>query len=351
MLRALAAIASRVVRRPSHDVLPVDPGPTRFGPPPEPPPPVEGYAYRTEGHRHTVGVERDDPLGAWKRHAYARGDLFREYIVPRVVMAPATRDFAFAARPPRLPPEEIEEGFRALAPWTYHVEAGGRSTRAFGSYSDRTIAFHRYRANLITRTVRAMLGEAAASATLLDLGCNCGFFTLDAAARGIGHATGIDLRPENIAQAEFLARLFGLSAVEFRLGNVKTALGGSGRHDVILNLGLMYHLSTPFEVLRSCFEATGRFCVVDTITHSEPVSAFHVVGKDPGISIEGDLAFELQPTYRGIIDTMRLAGFRDIVELDAPTDDIELYADGSRRCLVGFRDEAAPYLARLLGDQ
>jgi hypothetical protein len=171
-------------------------------------------------------------------------------------------------------------------------------------------------------------------------------FSLDLAQRGVNQVLGVDLRPENLAQAGLLRRAYGIKNASFRQVNVKEI--GSETYDVVLNLGLMYHLSTPFEVMRAAMAATRRFCVVDTITHKEPFSAYFVSTKDPNQPLEGDLHFELQPTYRGIIATMREAGFNDIIEIEGVCDTpVTLYSDYSRRCLIGFRDPPEPYLWNL----
>lgn len=285
------------------------------------------------------------PLHAWKLHGVGHGDQSTEYLTPRLEQDESLAEFPFLLRRPTMDAATMQAQISALAPWTYHVEAGGATTRGHGTYNDDTITFHRYRTNLISAAVLAMLGPAAKDARMLDLGCNCGFFTLDLAERGVGSVLGLDFRPENLAQAEFLKTAFGIENASFGRENVKD-LGGR-TFDVVLNLGLMYHLSTPFEVMRACYDATERFCVVDTITHHEPFSAYHVNVANTESPIEGDLSFELQPTYRGILDTISAAGFGEVIEITAPTN-TQLYNNASRRCLVAFKDRADGYIERLV---
>lgn len=290
----------------------------------------------------------NDKLAAWKNHALSRGDLPREYLTPRIICEQSQNEFEFISKPITIPIDEMQEEIRRLSPWTYHVEVPGATTIGHNTYNEGTIRFHRYRGNLICNAVAQLLGSNLTTSTILDLGCNCGFFTLEMAARGALHVLGLDFRQENIEQAEFLKRAFGVSSSNFSTQNVKDIEEDNELFDVVLNLGLMYHLSTPFEVLRSCYQLTKQFCVIDTISHTEPISAYHVQMKNPNISIEGDLSFELQPTYRGILDTITAAGFGEVVEIVAPTDDVELYDSASRRCLVAFKESSEPYLTRLL---
>jgi len=295
-----------------------------------------------------VGADMGEHAFArWKHHASINGQLPVEFLLPRARRRIQLAEIPFLTGPLRIPVGEFRERAASLAPWTYHVEVPGAfSMREYGTYSDETVVFHRYRSALISATVMDLLGADAPNAAVLDLACNCGVFSLDLAQRGVGRVVGVDLRPENLAQAELLRRAYGIDNVSFRQVNVKEL--GSETYDVVLNLGLMYHLSTPFEVMRASFEATRRFCVVDTITHKEPFSAYFVNSKDTNIPLEGDLKFELQPTYRGIIATMREAGFSFILEVEGLCDtNITLYSDSSRRCLIGFRDDPRPYLKRL----
>jgi hypothetical protein len=69
------------------------------------------------------------------------------------------------------------------------------------------------------------------------------------------------------------------------------------------------------------------------------VSGFFLIGdKDVSRPTEGRDTFELHPTYRGVIDGLRFAGFSEVIELvgfaDPPHD---LYRTGSRRCFLALR--------------
>ncbi|MBO0798930.1 MAG: methyltransferase domain-containing protein [Blastocatellia bacterium] len=309
------------------------------------------YLLKVDKEEFAPFAGSQDPLASWKLRLLRRGDLTREYLTRRVVCSPRLDEFSFLSRPLQIAPSIFQDEIRETAVWTYHVEAKGATTRSHGSYNDRTIEFHRYRKHLIADSVAKMLGADISRKTVLDIGCNCGFFTLEMAHLNANYALGVDFRKENISQANLLKHAFGVVNAEFEIANIKDYVSDGRQFDVVLNLGLMYHLSTPYEVMKLCFELARDFCVVDTITHTEPFSGFHVLSKDPSISIEGDLSFELQPTYRGILDTIMAAGFKEVVEIVAPVKGIELYEDGSRRCLVAFKSDPEVYIKRLLGEE
>ena len=146
---------------------------------------------------------------------------------------------------------------------------------------------------------------------------------------------GIDLRAQNIAEAQLLAEHYGTHNATFEVGDADD-IASDQQWDVVLNLGVLYHVLNPFDFIRRTFELCRSFAVIDTVCHTEPVSGYFVMGdKDVNRSAEGKAAYELHPTYRAVIDTIRHAGFREIFEVvgrsEIPHD---LYATGGRRCFL-----------------
>jgi SAM-dependent methyltransferase len=229
-------------------------------------------------------------------------------------------------------------------PWGYGIQLQhGLATEGSGVALDRMI----YRSHLISGAVARLLGDELPGCTLVDFACNHGYFTLEAAALGMKEAVGLDLRAENVAKAEFLKRHFQVERATFRRQDIYD-LDSAQRFDVVLNLGVMYHITDPWRLMQLSFDMCRRFAVVDTIMHKEPVSAYvQRVNKDTSRHAEGKFEMELHPTYRAVIDVMHAVGFRGIVEVvpdpdhPEPRCPHELYDRFDRRCLIGFRDEAA----------
>ncbi|MGL6210762.1 MAG: hypothetical protein ACRC14_13145 [Paracoccaceae bacterium] len=114
----------------------------------------------------------------------------------------------------------------------------------------------------------------------------------------------------------------------------------------MLNLGLMYHISMPFEMMMKTYEMTapGGLAVIDTVTHRESFSGFILATGEEAVGHAATaVGMELHPTYRGLIDTAKLAGFQDIIELIGipdpgwPDFDKDPYGSKTRRCIVGFK--------------
>lgn len=245
--------------------------------------------------------------------------------------------------------EQIREAIQRFGHWEYYFEFGhGLTTRINASFNDRTMDFHRYRSTLISETIMQLLGPDAAAASVVDLACHCGQFSFDLAFRGVQAVQGIEYREKNLAQARFLKDYYRFDNVSFTQGDVYQI--ESCPADVIMCLGLLYHVVRPVDVLELCYRSASRFAVIESICHKEPISAYKVVGdRNVEVAIEGTRSIEFQPTYRGLIDTMRQVGFKTIIEVVGACDTpIELFSDGSRRCLIGFKETQPACLRNLL---
>jgi SAM-dependent methyltransferase len=176
-------------------------------------------------------------------------------------------------------------------------------------------------------------------ATILDLACHCGVFSFDLADRGAKYVTGIEVRERNLRQAEFLKQYYRFENVVFQQADA-LALPDNLTADVVLCLGLLYHVVRPVDLVEYCFRSARRIAVIDSNCLRDPISAYQVVtGRDAASPIEGTRSIELLPTYRAIVDTMRAVGFSDVIEVIGSCDTpIPEYSAFTRRCLIGFKE-------------
>jgi hypothetical protein len=191
---------------------------------------------------------------------------------------------------------------------------------------------------LICETIADLLGSRRGESTILDLGSHCGIMALDIAFRGARRVDGFDLRLKNIEQANFLKRYYNIPNVHFEQADV-CGMQSAGKWDVVMCLGLLCHVDAPVSLIRLCFDSCNEFAVIDTICHTEPISAYHLIRhRNKDVSIEGKYAHEFHPTCRAVIDTMKEAGFTIIMEVIGECDvPIDLYMNFTRRCFIGFK--------------
>ncbi len=138
-----------------------------------------------------------------------------EYLLPRIVRHIELEEARFMDRrgpaADRLSGQALRNRDRELGPWRLPFRLGGMITLKRAATRERIL----FRRELINGTLEKLLGPSLGETSVLDLGCNAGFFSLDMAHRGAHQVTGIDLRPENIEQARFLADYYGIDNASF----------------------------------------------------------------------------------------------------------------------------------------
>lgn len=89
--------------------------------------------------------------------------------------------------------------------------------------------------------------------SVLDIGCNAGFYAFEMKRRNAGRVLGIDSDPRYLRQAKFAAGRFGLD-VEFELMSVYEVGRLNQRFDLVIFMGVLYHLRHPLLALDLLYE-------------------------------------------------------------------------------------------------
>jgi tRNA (mo5U34)-methyltransferase len=269
-----------------------------------------------------------------------------EYLLPRIVRGVEGVPPRFLSRArPDVAEADLRARLAGLSPWYVPFTLGHdvktmEFTDNFGAaiFADDNAQRMQFRSELICGTVARLLGEDLEHTSVLDIGCNSGWFSFDLADRGARRVDGVDLRAQNIEQARFLSDYFGFDNTSFDVADA-TAFDESRRWDVVLNLGVLYHVTDPLQFVRRTYDLCDRFAVLDTICHDEPFSGFVLFDtKDASHPHEGGESWEFHPTYRGAIDALRYAGFSEIIEIVATDETVNgLYRGGGRRCFLAVK--------------
>ena len=85
--------------------------------------------------------------------------------------------------------------------------------------------------------------------TVLDIGCNAGFYSFEMTRRGAARVLGIDHDPTYLAQACFARDQLGLRDVEFRQLEVYDVDRLGEQFDLVIFMGVLYHLRHPLYAL------------------------------------------------------------------------------------------------------
>jgi len=84
--------------------------------------------------------------------------------------------------------------------------------------------------------------------SVLDIGCNAGFYSLEMKRRGAERVVGIDYDERYLAQARFASEVSHLD-VEYRRMSVYDVGDLHEKFDIVLFLGVLYHLRYPLLAL------------------------------------------------------------------------------------------------------
>jgi tRNA (mo5U34)-methyltransferase len=93
--------------------------------------------------------------------------------------------------------------------------------------------------------------------SVLDIGCNAGFYSLEMRRRNAGRVLGIDNDERYLRQARFAAARLGAD-VEFRRMSVYEIARLGERFDLVIFMGVLYHLRHPLLALDLIHEHVAR---------------------------------------------------------------------------------------------
>jgi tRNA (mo5U34)-methyltransferase len=136
--------------------------------------------------------------------------------------------------------DEIRSRIAELGDWFHNIDLKGVRTAPNHFLYD-------YPANKF-RTFSHALPEDMSGRSVLDIGCNAGFYSMEMKRRGADRVLAIDSDERYLAQARFAAEVEELD-IEFRSLSVYD-LGLLGeRFDLVIFMGVLYHLRHPLLAL------------------------------------------------------------------------------------------------------
>lgn len=141
---------------------------------------------------------------------------------------------------PNYTPEQIERRLRELGRWFHNMELGGVWTAPDHFLGDYPRMKFRHFAHAIPDDLRGK--------SVLDIGCNGGFYSLEMKRRGADRVVGVDFDDQYLNQARFAAEVSGLE-IEFRKLSVYNVAELGERFDIVLFMGVLYHLRHPLLAL------------------------------------------------------------------------------------------------------
>jgi tRNA (mo5U34)-methyltransferase len=158
--------------------------------------------------------------------------------------------------------EEIRAAVEALGPWFHNIDLCGVATAPDHFLGDYPAVKWRRFADAIPPDLSGK--------SVLDIGCNGGFYAIEMKRRGARRVLGLDVDPDYLRQARFAADTLGVD-IEFRELSVYDVARLGERFDIVLFLGVLYHLRHPLLALDLVREhVIGDLFVCQSLQRGDP---------------------------------------------------------------------------------
>ncbi|CAB4940136.1 unannotated protein [freshwater metagenome] len=255
-------------------------------------------------------------------------------------------------------------------PWMYAWPLGPGVTAPI--FNPALQHIHQTRLEMFEGPVRDAIAQAGPNATVLDLACCEGWFAHRMLDWGAGRVVGVDIRPRNILRARLVRDQLGidpgrLDFIEQDVMALDPAVIGT--FDVVLVLGLVYHLEHPIEALRIARRLTRSLCIVESqltrqdrpiIAGNGGVDAYFLRPASFAAFPETDSAdnalasatgvVSLVPNRAALVQMPSWAGFDRVEQLAASAGHNRQYVTGDRGLVAAYVDAPAAVAEVIDGD-
>lgn len=159
-------------------------------------------------------------------------------------------------------PQDIRGRLAELGEWFHNINLNGVQTAPAHFLGDYP--------SLKWKLFQHAIPEDLRGRTVLDIGCNGGFYSIEMKRRGADLVVGIDHDEQYLAQARFAAEVTGME-IEFHRMSVYEVERLGKAFDIVLFMGVAYHLRHPLLALDLLHEyAVGETLVFQSLLRGRP---------------------------------------------------------------------------------
>ena len=250
--------------------------------------------------------------------------------------------------------QEIRNEVARLAPFHHKVDLPYNLSTFIPELSRRPIEYTRVD-NLVKHAFPSLLevcGGSLQGKRVLDVACNCGGFTVEAAKLNSEYVLGVDIVKRYLEQANFIKRALNLEQVEFKEIGIESIDESSvGLFDVTFCFGILYHLENPILAMKQLSSVTKKIMLVDTdVMLTTETKAplwrmnFPVVSTVESHDITTSLwrgkgrTVQFTPNEDAVADLLKFLGFSIIRKIEPKHEGLEeRYYNGTRATFLAVR--------------
>jgi tRNA (mo5U34)-methyltransferase len=137
--------------------------------------------------------------------------------------------------------DRLKSQVEALGPWFHNIDLKGIETAPDHFLGD----YPRFKYERFA----PMLPTDLSGKSVLDIGCNAGFYSFEMKRRGAASVLGIDEDDRYLDQARFVADELGFGDCRFEKLSVYDVGRLGERFDLVIFMGVLYHLRHPLLAL------------------------------------------------------------------------------------------------------
>lgn len=207
---------------------------------------------------------------------------------------------------------QLEQRIAELGPWHYQIEFDGGVRTPIPNPAK--LNRHQQRRRYFFDALLQVTGGSLEGRRVLDLGCNAGYWAYLAMEAGADFLLGVDARERQLDQARLVFEAKGIDPARYRFEQANVFEHDfNERFDIVLCLGLLYHVSKPMELFEVMADVEAELLVIDTIVFPSQESVFKVHREPVDKWLNAaDMETVLIPSPQAVIDLAAQFGFETV---------------------------------------
>lgn len=148
--------------------------------------------------------------------------------------------------------------------WFYTFELpGGERTSTY--HEGKLDAIHTTRWDMLEERLRQVFSGGYENLRAVDLASHQGYFSVKLGQLGFSEVLGIEARQGHVEDSRLITDVYGLQNVKYRQSDIfGLDTDQLGQFDLVMMLGLLYHLEDPVGALRLCRSLCSGLCLIET---------------------------------------------------------------------------------------